>query len=100
MTMTDAEAADELTQDNVRRAEVLMHKGMPASAWNSVIGAMQEDAFIHAVMHHLGGDDAVDALKLDIAGRISRWLDEAEKQVEAAQTRQRLVVANGKVPRG
>ncbi len=99
MGMADAEAANELAQDNVRRAGVLIDKGMPPSAWNGALSALLEDAFMHTVLFALGGDDLVDKFALDSAGRISRWLDEAEKQVEAQAKRQRLVVANGKVPR-
>ncbi len=99
MALSDAEAAEELTQDNLRRAGALIEKGLQPAAWNQAVGAIQQDAFIGCVLRLLGGVDAVDAFTLEMQGRLSHWLDEAEKQVEAAVTRHKLVVANGKVPR-
>ena len=107
MALNDAQAADELQQDNVRRAHELIDKGMPPGAWNDAVGAIRDDAFARAILFRLGGQDAVDALNLEIAGTVSHWLDDAEKAVEAlakdraqASARERLVIANGKVPRG
>lgn len=106
MALNDAEAADELAQDNMRRAHELIDKGMPPGAWNEAVGAIRQDAFINAVLYHLGGSDAVDSLNLQIAGTVSHWLDDAEKAIETlskdraqAVARERLVIANGKVPR-
>ena len=96
MGLNDAQAADELGQDNVRRAQALVEKGMSPTAWNSAVSAMQADTFMQHVLVELGGTDAVDAFSLDVQGRLSHWLDQAEKQVETAHNRERLVIANGR----
>jgi len=52
------------------------------------------------VMSRLGGTEAVVAMALDLSGRLSHWLDEAEKEADKQATRNKLVVANGKIPHG
>lgn len=94
--MSDQEALAELNADNLRRANVLVNrKKLHPAAYNAITEEHRIDAFMEHVMRLLGGTEAVMALGLDMAGRISRWLDEVERNADKPE----LVVANGKVPR-
>ena len=97
----DHEAIEELTADNVRRGTALVQRGaLHPAAWNTAVDAIRNDCFMEHVMSRLGGTEAVVAMALDLSGRLSHWLDEAEKEADKQATRNKLVVANGKIPHG
>ena len=108
MEMTDATALTELIEDNTRRIDVLCKRGVNPLEVSAVIRQINEDTVFAHLLSALSdiiaalvperedGDLLLDA-RLTAAGKLSRWLDEAEKQVQ----RSKLTIAkNGPVPRG
>ena len=108
MEMTDATALAELIEDNTRRIDNLCKRGVNPIEVSAVIRQINEDTVFAHILAALGeiigavvpereGTDLLLDARLTAAGKLSRWLDEAEKQVE----RSKLTIAkNGSVPCG
>jgi hypothetical protein len=102
--MNDTAALDELMVDNTERIDALCKRGINPMEVSAVIRQINEDTVFAHILHHLGrlaavlvpdeeSGDLLTLARLTAAGKLSRWLDAAEKQVEKS----RLVVAG---PRG
>lgn len=100
----DEAALNELMEDNTRRINAVAKRGVSPMEISAVIRQINEDTVFSHVLHHLGriigyidpehaDDDLLVVARLTAAGKLSRWLDEAEKQIEKS----RLVVAGGNV---
>ena len=101
----DEAALDQLMADNARRIDAIAKRGLSPLEISAVIRQINEDTVYAHLLHHLGrilaylepdtDGDLLVLARLTAAGKLSRWLDEAERQVE----RSRLAVV-GKVPHG
>ena len=103
--MSDDDAYAELAADNARRTGALIEQGLNPLQASAVIRGINEDTIWSMVLDRLGqatGEpDLLDKAKLAAAGKVSNWLDGAEKEAEAQSARDRLaVVRNGVSPRG
>ena len=103
---TDEQALEELQADNGRRIEELCRRGLSPVEVSAVIKQVNEDTVWAHLLYHLGriaaavipgddGDDLVVLARLTAAGKLSRWLDQAEKAVERSKL---SVVGNGRRP--
>ena len=103
---TDYAALHELMEDNTRRIDAVCKRGLSPMEVSAVIRQINEDTVYAHILHHLGrivtalDPEAADldllvVARLTAAGKLSRWLDEAERQVEKSK----LTIA-GSVPRG
>ena len=89
----DEVALDELMADNTRRIDAVAKRGISPMEISAVIRQINEDTVFAHLLHHLGrildhldpeaaGDDLLVMARLTAAGKLSRWLDEAERAVE------------------
>ncbi len=92
---SDTEALAELQADNQRRLTALAEVGMRVNDLPSILQTTMLEHLLVAV----DGEMALLSAKLDFAGRLSRILDDAEKQAEKqldkhrdAEARSRLLI--------
>ncbi len=103
-TPPDESALQELMEDNTRRIDALCKRGLNPMEVSAVIRQVNEDTVYAHLLHHVGrviglldpehaDDDLLVLARLTAAGKLSRWLDGAERAVEKSK----LLVANGPV---
>lgn len=96
--MSNRDALAELDRDNAERTNALEAQG----AHLQDLAAGYSNTLLEHLLIIAGGQDALVTAQLDHSGRISRMLDEAERQVEARKARieerkvrERLVLPGG-----